>query len=134
MSGAIFTIPGRPHAKQRPRFSRRNGRAFTPKETVSFESTVGQLALPHFPQPLTGPVRLSILATFEPASSWSKRKAAALLNRPHMQRPDLDNIAKSICDGLNRIAFSDDQQIAEIHVRKLWGPQARTVVAVEEIE
>lgn len=133
MSGATFTIPGKPFAKQRPRFSRQSGRAFTPNETVSFEQTVGNVALPHFPVPIDGPVRVTIWATFEPAKSWPKKKTAALLNRPHTQKPDLDNIAKAICDGLNRIAFSDDSQIAEIQSRKVWGPVARTVVTVEGI-
>ena len=128
-----FTIPGKPFAKQRPRFSRRSGRAFTPQETVSFERTVGQIAMPHFPEPLTGPVKLTIVATFEPPASWSKKKTAEHLNRPHTQRPDLDNIQKAILDGLNRIAFADDGQVADIQTIKMWGHPAGTVVTVEGI-
>jgi len=128
-----FTIPGKPFAKQRPRFSRRSGRAFTPKETVSFENTVGQIAMSHFPEPITGPVKVSIWATFEPPASWSKKKTADHINRPHTQRPDLDNVQKAILDGLNRIAFADDGQVAEIETRKYWGPSAKTVVTVEQL-
>lgn len=129
-----FTIPGRPFAKQRPRFSRRSGRAFTPQETVSFEQTVGTIAAQHFPTPLQGPVRLTIYATFEPPKSWSKKKTAEHLNRHHVQRPDLDNIGKAIGDGLNRIAFADDSQIADMRVVKTWGPTARTVVRIEPLD
>lgn len=129
---ATFTIPGKPFGKQRPRATRQ-GRVYTPKETVSFERTVAQIALPHFPAPLEGPVKVSIYATFEPAKSWSAKKTAEHLNRPHTQRPDLDNCAKAILDGLNRIAWADDGQVAEITVRKVWGPSARTVVQVEEL-
>lgn len=129
----VFEIPGKPFAKQRPRFSRKSGRTYTPSETVSFERTVGQIALPHFPQPIEGPVKLTIWATFEPAKSWSKKKTAEHLNTPHIQRPDLDNIQKAILDGLNRIAFADDGQVAEITCRKVWGPTARTVVTVEAL-
>lgn len=128
-----FVIPGKPFAKQRPRFSRRNGRAFTPKETVSFEQAVGALAAQHFPQPLAGPVRIKVAATFEPAASWSKKKTAEHVNRPHMQRPDLDNIVKAISDGLNRIAYADDGQIVQVEASKIWGPQAQTVVTVEAL-
>jgi Holliday junction resolvase RusA-like endonuclease len=126
-----FVIPGNPFAKQRPRFSRRSGRAFTPAETVSFERTVGQIAMTHFPQPIEGPVKLTVWATFVPPQSWSKKKTAETLHRPHIQRPDLDNIAKAIADGLNRIAWADDGQIAEMNVRKVWGLTAQTVVTVE---
>lgn len=124
-------IPGKPFAKQRPRFSRANGRAFTPKATVSFERTVGMLAMQHFPTPIDGPVKITIRATFQPPPSWSKKKTEAHLNRPHTQTPDLDNICKAICDGLNRIAFADDKQIAEMNIRKFWGPASKTVVIIE---
>lgn len=125
-----FTIPGKPFGKQRPRATRQ-GRVYTPKETVSFERTVGQIAAMKFKEPLTGPVRVSIWATFETPKSWSKKKTASLINRPHTQRPDLDNCAKAILDALNRIAWADDGQVSEIHVRKHWGPSAQTVVTVE---
>lgn len=134
MVSVTFEIPGRPWAKQRPRFSRRSGRAYTPAETVSFEQTVGTIAAQYFPEPLTGPVRLRIAATFEPPKSWSKKKTAQHLNRPHMQRPDLDNIQKAILDGLNRIAYADDGQVFDAHCTKVWGPTARTIVTVEAME
>ena len=128
-----FTIPGKPFAKQRHKTAVRGGRAvaYTPKETVSFERTVGQIAAPHFPAPLAGPVRVSIYATFQPAASWSKKKVAAHLARPHTQKPDCDNCAKAILDGLNRIAWADDGQVTDLHVRKIWGNAPQTVVIVE---
>ena len=128
-----FEIPGKPFAKQRPRFSRVSGRAFTPGETVSFERAVGSIAAQHFPHPLTGAIRLTIFAVFEPAASWSKRKTAETLGGHHTQKPDLDNIQKAICDGLNRIAYADDGQIAEIFCTKSWGARAVTRVSVEVI-
>lgn len=127
-----FTIPGKPFAKQRPRATRQ-GRVYTPQATVSFERQVGQIAMPHFPEPLTGPVKVTVLASFEPPQSWSKKKTAEHLNRPHIQRPDGDNLIKAVLDGLNRIAFADDAQVYEQTVRKVWGPAARTVVHIEAI-
>ena len=133
MAGATFTIHGKPFAKQRPRFSRRSGRTFTPEATVRFETLVSQIAAENFLQPLDGPVRITIQADFEPAASWSKKRKAECLGQAHVQRPDLDNIAKAVCDGLNRVAFRDDSQIAEMMVIKRWGPEAKTVVAVEPV-
>ena len=130
MTAKTFTIPGKPFGKQRPRATRQ-GRIYTPKETVSFERTVGQIALEHFPEPLTGPVKVTIWASFLPAKSWSKKKTAEHLHRPHTQKPDGDNIAKSIKDGLNRIAWVDDSQVAALTVEKWWNNVEQTVVTVE---
>jgi Holliday junction resolvase RusA-like endonuclease len=76
---------------------------------------------------------VTIWATFEPAPSWSKKKTAEHLGRYHTQKPDLDNIEKSILDGLNGIAFKDDSQVADVSKRKVWGPVARVVVTVEAL-
>ena len=35
-------------------------------------------------------------------------------------KPDTDNIAKIICDGLNGIAYKDDKQIVSLTVLKVW--------------
>ena len=135
VDGAVtFEIPGKPFAKQRPRFSRRSGRAYTPSETVSFERQIGVIAAQYFDAPLAGPVRLSVAATFCPPPSWSKKKTAAHMNRFHIQKPDADNIIKAVKDGLNRIAFADDAQVAQESVSKIWGPVARTVVTIEALE
>jgi Holliday junction resolvase RusA-like endonuclease len=82
---------------------------------------------------LTGPVRLVIYATFEPAQSWSKKKRAEHLHRPHTHKPDLDKLAKAVADGLNRVAWGDDSQVAEMVVRKVWGITPQTVVQVEAL-
>lgn len=129
---AVFVIPGKPFAKQRPRATRQ-GRVYTPKETVSFERQVGQIAAQHFKQPLLGAVRLSMRAVFELPASWSQKKRQAHFGRPHCQKPDLDNCLKSISDGLNRIAFADDGQIAVVIGEKVWGTDAHTEIRISEI-
>lgn len=134
MTSVSFTIPGKPYAKKRPRFSRRNGRAFDPAENAAYENTVAQIALPHFQKPLEGPIRVTIYAVFAVPASWSKKKHDAHLHRPHTQKPDFDNIGKAICDGLNRIAWIDDGQVSEATVRKTWGRTSQTHVIVEGAE
>lgn len=134
-----FVIPGKPFAKQRPRASvmRLGGQARvhmrTPEQTVTFERQVGQIAAPLFPVALAGPVRLVIEAIFEPAASWSGKRRAAALGQRHTQKPDADNLLKAVSDGLNRIAWADDAQVAEIVMRKRWGMRAETVVTVEAL-
>lgn len=132
LRGIEFSIPGKPFAKQRPRATRQ-GRVYTPSETVAFERVVGQIAVPLFPKPFECPLEIIILAVFEPPSSWSKKKRNALLGAPHTQRPDLDNCVKAILDGLNRIAWVDDGQIASITATKLWGERPGTNVTVKPL-
>lgn len=124
-----FTIPGKPFGKQRPRATRQ-GRMYTPAATVDFESVVRQIAVEQFPEPLVGPVQVTVVATFAPAASWSSKKRVAHIGRPHCQKPDLDNCQKAIMDGLNRIAFADDSQVYHIIALKHWGDVDQTIVTV----
>ena len=123
-----FTIPGKPFAKQRPRLGKWG--VHTPKETVSFERIVGQIASLHIKEPLTGPLTLWVHAYFKIPKSWSKKKAENMLYEPHTQRPDLDNILKAISDGLNRIAYADDSQIYSFKCEKYWSNIERTEVFI----
>lgn len=132
MTSYTFTIPGKPFAKQRARATRM-GRMYTPTETVRFEQLVGTIARQMIAEPLVGPVKLTIWATFKPPQSWSAKKTAAALHRPHIQKPDLDNCIKAISDGLNRIAFADDGQVFEVAARKVWGLVDKTEVLVESL-
>lgn len=135
MAGAEFTVPGTPKGKGRPRATVANGRArlYTPKTTVEFEKTVREAAEPHFSQPIAGPVRLRIVAYFPMPKSWSKRRRAEMDGKLHTSKPDGDNILKSLCDGLNSLAFVDDMQVADGRCVKRWSQYAETFVRVEEI-
>ena len=130
----IFQIPGKPFGKQRHRVSFKQRRTFNTAANEGFERTVGEIALPHFPRPLEGSVRIEVHATFLPPQSWSKKKRAELIHRPHTQRPDCDNVVKAIMDGLNRIAWGDDAQVAEVVVTKRWGVADLTVVHVAPLD
>lgn len=48
--------------------------------------------------------------------SWSKRKRAEYDNRPHQQKPDIDNLCKALMDAL----FDDDCHIYNLNARKFW--------------
>ena len=132
LRGVRIVIPGKPFAKQRPRATRQ-GRVYTAKETVRFEQVVAQIGVERFPAPFDGPVRLTVTAVFEPATSWTKKRRDGAMSRPHTQKPDLDNCIKALKDGLNRIAWADDAQVAQVFARKVWGLRAETIVTVEAL-
>ena len=131
MRTVSFALSGEPEGKQRLRLDRRAGRLYTPTPTLKHEERIRKVAREHFPEPFTGAIRLIVEAVFPVRASWSKAKRAALLNQPHLAKPDASNIAKSCEDALNGIAYADDSQVAELVARKLWGETAETRVTVE---
>ncbi len=96
-----ITIPGRPVPKGRPRLGVRGRKAFvyTPPLTKEYEKLVGWVAKATGCRPVKMPVAVVL-------DVYIKRKL------------DADNIAKSILDGLNGIAYEDDDQVIELLVRK----------------
>lgn len=139
MQGSVtFVVPGKPYAQKRARsgYVKALNRAVTydHPDNKSFAETVRAIAIPHFPAPFEGPVRTRIVAVFEPPPSWSKRKrAAALAERYHTQKPDRDNLEKAALDALKRIAWADDAQVADGSCTKLWGEKAETRITVEPL-
>ena len=49
--------------------------------------------------------------------SWSEKKKLEMDGKPHKQRPDVDNLSKSLMDSFNK----DDGFVYDIHARKFWG-------------
>jgi Holliday junction resolvase RusA-like endonuclease len=129
-----FTVHGEPVAKGRPRFVRATGRTFTPQKTVNYEALIVDAAarVMNGREPYEGPLRMTIRATFLVPQSWStKRRLAAVWK---MSKPDADNLAKIVKDALNKIAYRDDAQIAELTVQKKYGICAGLVVTIERLD
>ena len=128
-----ITIPGQPFAWRRPRS---NGKIrFNDKATEANRQSLQAIVAREMPAPLEGPLRITVRAVFAIPKSWSKRDRAAHLWRPHTQKPDLSNIVKELEDGLNRIAWVDDSQIAEYGLSgKVWGDRDFTVLTIESLE
>ena len=125
-----FTVCGKPQGKARPRFTRRENRAYTPKETKFYEQQIAKayrLAANGFTFGEC-PVEIWITAVF-PKAKTSKKDYPTL-------KPDIDNIQKAVFDGLNGIAYNDDKQIlaAVAHKKfcKLSGEVPRLLVTIME--
>jgi len=132
----IIKILGRPVGKGRPKFSRMGNfvKTYTPKETVEYENLV-RLSWMNTPdaKKLDGKIRATVLAYFKIPKSVSKKKHAEMLDAPYASKPDTDNIAKSILDALNGIAYDDDSQIVELHVYKTYSDDEYAVLELEEV-
>jgi Holliday junction resolvase RusA-like endonuclease len=124
-------VPGQPAGMPRARAVRtRFGvRHYTPKGAGSdFRARVAK-AVANKPR-LTGPVILTIWATFEIPKSWSKAKRANYDWTPHTQKPDADNVAKAVMDGMRGL-WSDDCVVWNLRVVKAWGVLPRCTIVAE---
>lgn len=131
-----FTVYGKPQPKQRPRFNRKTGTAYTPKETHAYETAVRYYFLTAYRRPIKMETALtvSIDAYFEPPKATAKavrEKMYAGKIRP-AKKPDADNIIKAICDALNGVAYIDDSQIVSVCCRKLYSDVARCEVTISD--
>ena len=137
---SMFTVYGEPQGKARARTVRNGGKvhSFTPQKTADYEELVRRAWLASGE---TGyfnktPIAVKILAYFQIPKSVSKKKREEMLDdfvRP-TKKPDADNIAKIICDGLNGIAYGDDAQVVDLEVTKYWTDgDARVEVTIWEV-
>ena len=116
-----FTVLGEPVAKERARVV--GGRAFTPKRTKAYEE---QVAWEYKKQKGKfydkEPVKARIKLYFQPPKSISKRELAKISTGQaiYTGKKDIDNIAKSILDGLNGVAYIDDRQVVELKISKQY--------------
>ena len=130
----IFEILGKPYGKGRPRFMR-NGHTYTPQETTNYENLVRLAYQQAGCEKLNGEIRAVIIAVYPIPKSTSKKKRAEMLDRviKPTVKPDCDNIAKTILDALNKIAYDDDSQVIDLRVIKEYGEVAKVIVELEEV-
>jgi Holliday junction resolvase RusA-like endonuclease len=135
-----FTVFGCPVGKGRPKFSTFNGHAtaYTPAKTVNYENLVKLSYQQQCNNKLYEkdvPLKAEIAAYFPIPKSTSKKKRQMMLEGKirHTKKCDADNLAKSILDALNGIAFYDDSQVCELSVSKLYSDEPRTEITIREI-
>lgn len=133
-----FVIQGKAQAKQRPRFNTHTGRTYTPNKTINYENWVKICYLEKYKDKelMDKPLRVTIRAFLEIPKSTSKKKKQQMLDNEilPMVKPDTDNIAKSILDSLNGIAYKDDKQVVELIVYKFYNDTPYVNVTIEEID
>ena len=133
-----FKIPGKAQAKQRPRMGR-SGVVYTPKETLVYENYVKMCYSDYANQfgwlPYENQVRAEIEVLVAVPKSDSKTKKKAKIEgmiRPTV-KPDCDNLAKSILDSLNGLAYHDDKQVVELVVKKYYAENAEVKIKLSEV-
>ena len=129
-----FIVPGPAKAKERPRVGK-GGRIYTPNGTHKYEKLVRECygGNKSFEDKF---IKIKIIFWFEIPKSYSKQKrqdCAEGFIRP--SRADIDNYIKSVLDGLNKVAYTDDRYIYKIEAEKRYTEyEARTEITIEELE
>lgn len=126
-------IPGKPIAKNRPRFARRGKGvvAYSNQETEEGR-TMNFIRASFGATPLDGPLTLEAEFFFEPPASVSKKRRAAMLSgeEPCLNPKDVDNLLKFLMDASNGILWHDDHQVVRISGFKAYAEHAKTVLRI----
>ena len=124
-----------PVSKSRPRFNTYTGRTYTDNKTREFEETVGYLYRlkggEYFDDKF---IKVKLEFIEKVPKSYSKKKTDEALKgiiRP--TKRDVDNMCKSVLDGLLGIAYKDDRTICELSSSKHFGIKDKVVIEIEEI-
>lgn len=120
-------------------FSGKTRTAYTPAGTRSYEILVGRMATLAMRghEPFTGALHLEMKAHFQIPISWPQSRRTDAINglvKP-IGKPDLDNIIKSLTDGMQNIVYRDDAAIVSVNCSKVYSAGEPFVVAtVKSIE
>ncbi|WP_276914074.1 RusA family crossover junction endodeoxyribonuclease [Aneurinibacillus aneurinilyticus] len=108
-----FTVPSRPRPKGRPRFGR-NGRAYTPADTLKYEKLIRETAESAGVTPLeSNDIHFAVNVYFR--------------NKTH---GDVDNYVKIAQDALNKVAYNDDKQIKHIEGHLYYDVDERMEIVI----
>lgn len=120
---AEFSVPGEPVSKARARFTKYGSKTvtYTPEKTKTGEARMA--------------AAFRAVCKSKPSDPEIAYRVEAHFYNGTRQRRDIDNMTKLILDGLNGVAWVDDNQVTELIARKSYGTtaQARTEVRIVEV-
>jgi Holliday junction resolvase RusA-like endonuclease len=134
-----FVVLGKPYGQKRPR-ARRIGKfisVYSPPENVEYKKKVIH-AYNSVKTPDTyseSPTKVKITAFFNKPKITKKQESLGLTKDKYpCKKPDSDNIAKSILDALNGVAFYDDSYVIDLQVIKMYDEaEERVMVEIWEL-
>ena len=131
-----FEVIGKIVGKERPRVNLYSGMVYTPTKTKDYETLVQQYFKMKYPNvtELTGRVGIDIVAYLSIPKSTPKKNIPDMLDNKvsPTKKPDIDNIAKSILDAMNKFIIHDDNQVSKISIEKRYGEEEKVHIRIYE--
>ena len=131
-----ITIPITPVPKARPRFTR-YGHTYTPKKTADYEKAIAEYwrqATHNFQYDREQALIVNLVFGMPIPKSTSKSKTELMANgtiRP-TKKPDVDNLAKAVMDGLNGVAWADDSQVVRVSIYKEYAKEPYVYIYIHD--
>jgi Holliday junction resolvase RusA-like endonuclease len=131
-----LTIPGEPHAWQRPDNRKGGGRLDTSrnKTAKAHIAALGKQAMRVRGKPYEGAIKLSCIFIHPWPKSYSQKRKNQSNGFYKITKSDIDNTIKLVMDALNGIAWRDDAQVSVIYAEKVHlDRQPCTIVTIEPL-
>ena len=131
-----FVVPGEPQGKQRARWSPHG--THTPQKTINYETYIKEMFAVSYPEwiPFEGPLTMTLTAWMMIPKGTSKKKMKLMIDRVirPTKRPDYDNIAKTVCDALEKLAYKNDNQIVTAIIHKFYSTKPRLEIEISGVQ
>ena len=131
-----FEVVGKVVGKERPRVNLNSGIVYTPNKTKEYEFYIQQSFKIKYPkhEQINGRVSVDIIAFLQIPKSTSKKMKEEMLNGniSPTKKPDLDNIAKSVLDAMNKFIIIDDNQVSKISIEKKYAEEEKLLIRIKE--
>ena len=125
-----------PYPSPRPRFSRRG--TYMPSEYTAWKKSFLKEWLKHNLSKFAPGVAIAVDLKFyiKPPKAIARVKKNQNILKSEtwrvVNKPDLDNLEKSVLDSVNGHAYEDDNQISYLHSRKRYSLNPRVEISIRE--
>ena len=133
-----IVILGDPVAQGRPRATNRGGfvHLYDPPKSKKYKDYVSKVAKEQWKHGILEgalEVKLDIYRPIPKSVSKKRRKEKESKTIRPIVRPDVDNYAKSVLDGLDKIVWQDDSQIVSLITNKYYSDNPRVEISVKQL-
>lgn len=104
------------------------------KRYLTYKQQIALLVKQHVNTPSERPILADITFYMPIPTSWSTKKKERMNGVVHKSKPDIDNLIKGCFDAFNKIVWKDDNQVYEVHSKKLYSFNPGIGIEIWELE